>query len=467
MKEGNSRILIVDDDVSIQEMLSCALESFGKVDCVFNAAEARRKFCLQEYDIVLLDYKLPESDGLTLLGEFKALQPQTEIIVITHTRDIKLAVQSIKAGAFDYINKDFNLEDLKALILRVIEKLKSNRELLFLRSEIERLTDQEFILGISERMQTIKAVLDRCAATSATVLLEGESGTGKELIARYIHRRSPRVGKPFVAVNMGSIPDNLVESTLFGHEKGAFTGAHKTTVGKYELADGGTIFCDEIADLKLELQAKLLRVMQENEIEKVGGQKPIQIDVRIIAATNRNLKALVEAGKFREDLYYRLNVIPIFLPPLRERVEDIPLFMDLFLKRYNRKYGRNLKCSPQALNLISHYDWPGNIRELENLVARLVAIHHAEEILPEDIPLDFHIPEVFQVLGAGEETDPLRAATDAFERSFILRVMEKENWHQGQTAHRLGIHRKTLEYKLKRLKLNTIIEKRQRSTQSG
>lgn len=467
MKEGPYCILVVDDDISIRERLTHVLESFGKVDSANNAKHGREKFNVHQYDMVLLDYKLPDSDGLALLKEFKSLQPQTEIVIITHTREIQLAVQSIKAGAFDYINKDFDVEDLKALIIRVIEKLKSNREILYLRSEVKRLTEHEFILGHSEKMQAIKPILDRSASTSATMLLQGESGTGKELIARYLHRHSPRASKPFVAVNMGSIPDNLAESTLFGHEKGAFTGAHKTTIGKFELADGGTLFCDEITDLKLELQAKLLRVMQESEFERVGGNKPIHVNVRVIAATNRDLKAFVEEGRFREDLYYRLNVIPIHLPPLRERIEDIPLFVELFLKRYNRKYGRDLKFSPLALNLISHYDWPGNIRELENLIARLVVIHPSEEIQPEDIPLEYHFSDPALADKAGEELDRLKLAADAFERSFILRVLEKENWRQTRAAHRLGIHRKTLEYKLKRLNLNGIVDRRQKESRNG
>jgi DNA-binding NtrC family response regulator len=466
MRTGNHRILIVDDDVSVSEMLSYVLKAFGKVDVALDGMEARKKFQAEEYDIVLLDYLLPDTNGLVLLKEIKELQPRTEVVMITHVRDVKTAVQAIKEGAYDYINKDFDVEDLKALISRVIDKLSSNREISYLRSEVERLTEQDFILGNSKKMREIKLVLDRAAATDATVLLQGESGTGKELTARYLHRQSLRVDKPFVAVNMASVPDNLVESILFGHEKGSFTGALKTTYGKFELADGGTLFLDEIADLKLELQSKLLRVMQESEVERVGGSKTIHVDVRIIAATNRNLKSLVEEGKFREDLYYRLNVVPIKLPSLVERLEDMPAFLNLFLNRYNRKYGRNLRFSSQALAAICHYDWPGNIRELENLVARLVAIHPSDEILPEDIPVDYQFTDPSQLKSEeGEEADCLKVATDAFERGFILRVLEREKWHQENTAAKLGVHRKTLEYKLKKLNLNKIIDQRKRETQ--
>lgn len=462
MSEHNYRILIVDDDQSVREMMSIILSSFGTVDLAADGAEARKQFQTNEYDIILLDYLMPDTNGLVLLKEFKELQPRTEIIMITHVREVKVAVKAIKSGAFDYINKDFSPDEMKALIYRVIEKLKNNQEVYYLRSEVQRLTDQEFILGHSPKMQNIQQILQRAARTSATVLIQGESGTGKELAARFLHRHSQRANRPFVAVNMASIPDNLVESTLFGHEKGSFTGALKRGYGKFELADGGTLFCDEISELKLELQSKLLRVIQENEVERVGGDRPIHVDVRIIAATNRDLRSNVEEGKFREDLFYRLNVIPIQLPPLRQRLEDIPVFVQMFLERYNKKYGRSLKCSPEALTILSQYDWPGNIRELENLIARLVAIHPSETLLPEDIPIDYHFSDPDQLKDIQQGGDPLKSATDAFERGFILRVLEKEAWHQEKTADKLGVHRKTLEYKIKKLGLESVIEQRKK-----
>lgn len=468
MENDKKRILVVDDDTSIQEMMVAVLSPFGSVDAAISGKDARQKFQKNEYDIVLLDYLLPDTDGLVLLKEFKDLQPRTEIILITLVREIKVAVKAIQEGAFDYIHKDFEVEDLKALIFRVIEKLKRNQEIFYLRSEVERLTDQELILGNSIKMQGIHEVMERAASTSATVLIQGESGTGKELIARYLHRHSPRFSKPFVAVNMASIPDNLVESTLFGHEKGSFTGAIKRAYGKFELANGGTLFLDEISELKLELQSKLLRVMQESDVERVGGARPVHVDVRIIAATNRDLKNLISNGAFREDLYYRLNVIPIDLPPLRERMEDIHLFVNLFLQRYNMKYGRHLKISSEALSLLSQYDWPGNIRELENLIARLVAIHPGEELMPEDIPIDYQLSE-FSARGgeARGDRDQLKVALEAFERGFILRILEKEQWHQENAASRLGIHRKTLEYKIKKLNLMEIVDRRQREFRSS
>jgi len=462
MRSENYRILIVDDDDSMRDLLSSVLAAHGKIDTAATGQEARAKFQVEEYAAILLDYMLPDIDGITLLKEFKELQPQTEIVMITHVREVKLAVQAIKYGAFDYINKDFEVEDLKALLQRIFEKQRHVKEILYLRSEVERLTDHDFLLGVNPRMQSLMTVLDRAATTPATVLVQGESGTGKELIARYLHQKSPRANKPFVAINMASIPEHLVESTLFGHEKGAFTGALKTTYGKFELADQGTLFCDEIADLKFEVQAKLLRAIQEGEVERVGGQKPIHVDVRLLAATNRDLKTLVQEGKFREDLFYRLNVIPIQLLALRERLEDIPLFVDLFLKRYNRKFGRNLSFSNEAISVLCHYDWPGNIRELENLVERLVAIHPTDKIFPEDVPIDYQIADIAHLSSEDGDPDKLKAATDAFERGFILRVLEKENWHQENAALKLGVHRKTLEYKLKKLNLNEVVDQRQR-----
>ncbi len=466
-KNNQPRILVVDDDNTMRYLLSRTLTPLAKVDLAENGKEAREKFQNEEYSVILLDYMLPDTDGLALLKEFKEQQPQTEVVMLTNVREVKLAVQSIKLGAFDYLSKkEFQVEDLKALLQRVFEKQKNTREILYLRSEIERLTDHEFILGASPAMQGLKDVMDRAAQTSATVLISGESGTGKELVARYLHQMSPRAQKPFVAVNMASIPENLMESTLFGHEKGAFTGALKTTLGRFELADGGTLFCDEVGDLKLEVQSKLLRAIQENEIERVGGQKLFSIDVRLVAATKCNLKEMVEKGTFREDLFYRLNVIPIHLPPLRERLEDIPLFVDLFCKRYNRKFGRQKKFSNDAIFALAQYAWPGNIRELEHLIERMVAIHPAEEIHLEDIPLEYQFPGLAQISSQQGKKDQLDSATEAFERSFILRALEREKWHQENAAQRLGIHRKTLEYKIKKLNLGEIIDQHQRESKN-
>ncbi len=306
----------------------------------------------------------------------------------------------------------------------------------------------------------MEELIDKTAQVPATVFITGESGTGKELVARQIHKLSPIAHKPFVTVNIAAIPDELIETTLFGHERGAFTGAHHTHYGKFELANGGTIFLDEIGELKYDLQVKLLRAIQENTIERVGGTKSIHVEVRLISATHRNLEEMIKQGTFREDLYYRLNVVPIHLPPLRERKEDIPGFVKLFLKRYGKRFNRPIKqVSDAAMDILKAYHWPGNIRELENLIERLVAIHDKDALTERDIPIEYQVYELEALKERGEE-DLIKAASDAFERNFILNVLEKENWNQTKTAERLGIHRKTLEYKVKKLNLGTIIEAR-------
>jgi transcriptional regulator with PAS, ATPase and Fis domain len=306
-------------------------------------------------------------------------------------------------------------------------------------------------------MLGVKEIADRAAPVPTTVLIMGETGTGKELIARYIQKHSHLADKPFVTVNLASIPGELMESTLFGHEKGSFTGAHKLHYGKFELANGGTLFLDEIGELRHDLQAKLLRAIQENEIERIGGNKLIPVQVRLIAATNADLLEKIRRKEFREDLYYRLNVVPIHTPPLRERIEDLPKLADLFLERYNRKFNRQVKgFKPEVLEILSTYNWPGNIRELENFVERIVAITAKDYISLADVPLEYQLYKV-ETMEIQEGEELLQKTIDAFEKSFILRVLEEEDWNQTQASKRLGIHRKTLEYKIKRLNLGDLI----------
>jgi transcriptional regulator with PAS, ATPase and Fis domain len=298
---------------------------------------------------------------------------------------------------------------------------------------------------------------DRAAPIPTTVLVTGETGTGKELIARYIHRKSHLADKPFVTVNLAAIPSELMESILFGHEKGSFTGAHRLHYGKFELANGGTLFLDEIGELRYDLQSKLLRAIQENEIERIGGNRLIPVKVRLIAATNANLLEKIKNKQFREDLYYRLNVVPIHVPPLRERIEDLPRLAELFLDRYNKKFNRHVKAfKPEIFETLITYDWPGNIRELENFVERIVAITNKDYVGFTDIPLEYQLHKVEKTeVREGEEL--LQKTLDAFEKNFILRILEEEDWNQTQAAKRLGVHRKTLEYKVKRLNLGEMI----------
>jgi DNA-binding NtrC family response regulator len=459
LPEPKAAILVVDDDESMREILISLLKKDYDVHKAAGLAEARQILQNYEIQIVLLDVRLNQEDGLTLLPEIKELNDQIEVIVITVIRDVKTAVSAMKLGAFDYINKDFDYEELKALISRAVEKQRAAREILYLREEVRQQSPEEFYIGRSPAMLKIKEMADRAAPIPTTVLITGETGTGKELLARYIHRKSHLAAKPFVTVNLASIPSELTESILFGHEKGSFTGAHRLHYGKFELANGGTLFLDEIGELRYDLQSKLLRVLQENEIERVGGSKIIPVRVRLIVATNANLMEKIRAKTFREDLFYRLNVVPIQAPPLRERIEDLPQLIEIFLDRYNRKFNRKIKgFKADVIETLSTYNWPGNIRELENFVERIVAISTKDQIGLIDIPLEYQLYKVEKTEAQEGGEEVLQKTVDAFERSYILRTLEGENWNQSQAAKRLGVHRKTLEYKIRRLNVGHIIE---------
>jgi len=326
------------------------------------------------------------------------------------------------------------------------------KEVMYLRSEIARRFDN--IVGRNPKMLEIYDLISRIADNNATVLLTGESGTGKEVLARTIHQQGNRASKPFVAINCAAIPAELLESELFGHEKGAFTGAYQTKIGKFELANGGTIFLDEIGSLRLDLQAKILRALQEREIERVGGTRTIKIDVRVIAASNRDLKKAVEEGTLREDLYYRLNVVPIYLPPLRARRDDIPLLVEHFLNKYNREFNRKVKgFSAGAAAALYHYDWPGNVRELENVIERVVALAHGDTITLKELPLDISIRQNELLDEIQKEGLTLREARRHFETLYILGIMDKVQWNQTEAAKILGLHRNTLVWKIQQLDL--------------
>ncbi len=451
-------ILVVDDDESMRALLASILKTAFEVFTAENLTVARQALHKTNIQIVLLDIRLKNENGLTLLREIRENHHGIEVVVITAIKEIKTAVLAMKEGAFDYITKDFDYDELHALLQKVIEKQQQSREIQYLREEVRRLCDVEMIFGRSQAMMKVKESADLIASLPATILITGETGTGKEMMARYLHAKSNLSDKPFVTVNVSAIPSELLESTLFGHEKGSFTGAHKLHYGKFELSSGGTLFLDEIGDLRLDLQTKLLRVLQENEIERVGGNKTIPVQVRLIAATNANLKEKIAKKEFREDLYYRLNVVPIHLPPLRERIEDISIFVRFFLERYNRKFGRQVKeFSQEVEQLLMLYDWPGNIRELEHLVERIVALCNKEIIGISDIPLEYQLYRVNQKEMETHE-DRLQKSLDSFEKSLLLRILEETSWNQTLTSKRLGIHRKTLEYKIKRLGLGQLID---------
>ena len=362
----------------------------------------------------------------------------------------------MRHGAYHYISKDFDTESIRTLFANAAERQDLNRDVTRLKEEVAEQNDREFVVGPSRSTRAVVELVQKVAKISATVLVLGESGTGKELLARLIHRESGRPNAPFVAVNLAAIPKDLVESALFGHEKGAFTGAIRQQLGKFELAAGGTLFLDEIGDLKYELQAKLLRAIQEEEIERVGGTHPIKTDLRLIAATNVDLEKAVKDGRFREDLYYRLNVIPIRMPALRDRLEDLPELARFFLRRYNVKFRKNVQgIAESTLDILSSYWWPGNIRELENLIERLVAVSDKDWITDEDLPYELHVAKLDTQDQASTE-NLLERALSTFERNFIVRALEKSSWNVTATSRALGIPLSTLKFKMDKLEIRQL-----------
>ena len=443
-------ILVVDDDPGVRDAFRLILEDHYEVLDAPDGPQALEVLRAAQVDLVLLDIRLPEMDGIEVLERIKAIDEGLEVILVTAVKTVRTAVAAMKLGAFDYLTKPFEEDELLALCNRALEKRSLEREVTFLRGELARTRDFEEIVGTHAAMQKLFRLTEQVARTTATVLITGESGTGKELIARAIHRQGPRRDRPFVAVNPAAVAESLIESELFGHEKGAFTGAYQRKLGKFELAQGGTLFLDEIGTLKAELQAKLLRVLQEREIERVGGTRPIKIDVRVIAATNVDVKQAVARGAFREDLYYRLNVVPIEVPPLRERIEDLPLLVEHFVRQYGQQFGKRVQgLSREALRALSLYRWPGNVRELQNVVERCVALADGPQIELNDLPLDVLIPD-HRIRVRKADRLPLKDATEAFEHQIVLRVLERVKGNTSEAARILGVHRNSLNRLLER-----------------
>jgi DNA-binding NtrC family response regulator len=441
------RILVVDDEPAQRELVAGFLRKHGfEVALVGNGDEALARFRREPFDLVLTDQRMPGRSGLELLAALRGVTPEVAVIVMTAYGTIETAVAAIKAGAADYLTKPLNLDDVLHRIGAVRERrrlLAENRELRLALSERHRV---EGIIGESGRMQEVLSLVHRVAGSDATVLLQGESGTGKELIAQAIHYASPRAAGPLVKVNCAALPESLLESELFGHERGAFTGAVAARQGRFELAHRGSLFLDEIGDLPLHLQVKLLRVLQEREFERVGASRPTSVDVRLIAATHRDLAGLVRAGRFRDDLYYRINVVTIVLPPLRERREDIPLLIDHFVRRFaaaNRKPVAGL--TREARELLLRYDYPGNVRELENLVERAVVLTRDEVIGAADLPLTLQ-----EAPQESAETTGLNAAVEALERRMIREALARADGVQTRAAEALGISERVLRYKLRK-----------------
>jgi len=443
-------ILVVDDDPGVRESFRLILEDHYDVVDVPDGPSALEVVRASPMDLVLLDIRLPGMDGIEVLERIKAIDERVEVILVTAVKTVRTAVAAMKLGAFDYLTKPFEEDELLSLASRALERRTLEREVALLRSELARTHDLDEIVGEHPVMERLHGLIAQVARTSTTVLITGESGTGKELVARAIHRHGNRREGPFVAVNPAAIVESLIESELFGHERGAFTGAHQRKLGKFELAQGGTLFLDEIGTLRADLQAKLLRVLQEREIERVGGTRSIKIDVRVIAATNTNLKDAVSCGTFREDLYYRLNVVPIVVPPLRERAQDVPLLAEHFLRRDTRDFNKRIEgLSPEAVAALQAYRWPGNVRELENVIERCVVLADGPVIQLNDLPLDVLLPQQATRVRAAEAL-PLNEATDQFERQIVLRVLERVGWNLTEAGRILAIHRNSLRVKLAR-----------------
>ena len=443
--EKRATILVVDDEHGVRQSFYMVLKDEFNVLLAESGTEAIDVFSKNSVDLILLDILLPDIDGIELLERLKELDPNTEIIMVTAVKEIQIAVKAIKLGAYEYIAKPFVVDDVITLIHRALEKHSLVKEVTYLRNALERYQPFEKMVGKDKKMRKIFELIATIAQSDGTVLIQGESGTGKELVARAIHRRSSRKDHPFVVVSCAAIPSTLMESEIFGHTKGAFTGAVNTTMGKLEIADKGTVFLDDIDSLDINMQGKLLRVIQEKEFERLGSTKVIAIDVKFIAASNKDLEELISKGEFREDLFYRLNVFPVKLPPLRERRDDIPLLLDHFLKMHSRD--RNLQAksfSQDATKILMKYDWPGNIRELENLVERLSTLCKEPIIHLKDIPM-------FTMTKTEIKDMPLKEAIKIFEKQYVGAVLESVNWSRAKASEILGIHRNTLLAKINEL----------------
>jgi DNA-binding NtrC family response regulator len=435
-------VLIVDDDEVTCNLLEEVLSKEGYlVDKASDGREAIEKGENKLYEVVLTDIRMMDVDGMEVLRAYRQKSPETIIIMMTAFGSIETAIQAIKEGAYDYVSKPFKLDEIKLTIRRALEQKSLLRENLFYRQELITKYKLENIVGRSPQMLQVYKTVARVAESRSTVLIVGESGTGKELVARAIHFNSPRSAKPFVAVDCGSLAETLLESELFGHVRGAFTGAVANKRGLFEEADNGTCFLDEVGDISLAMQAKLLRVIQEHEIKRVGGTEPTKIDVRVVAATNKNLEELVAEKKFREDLFYRLNVVFINIPPLRERRDDISLLADHFLRKYAAENEKPVsRISPEALDLLIRYHWPGNVRELENIIERAIILSRHSIILPEDLPWRLRI-EPLEISGASL---PSHISLSELERIHIMKILEETGGNKKKAADILGIDRRTL-----------------------
>ncbi len=433
-------ILVVDDEQSQRELLAGFLKTKQyTVTTAASGAEAVQLNRTTGFDLVIMDLKMPELDGIETMAHMKEIDPETSFIILTGYGTVESAVRAIKLGAYDYLNKPINLDELELLVERIRDEQLTHQELVTLQEEIHEKFKSEFFIAESSAMKQVLGLIPRIAKSDSAVLILGESGTGKELIARLVHEASIRKNTRFVPISCAALPETLIESELFGYERGAFTGAEKRKIGKFELANQGTLFLDEIGDLPMTVQVKLLRVLQDFTFERLGSNAPVKVDVRLISATNQDLKKKIQAGSFREDLFYRLNVLTIEIPPLKERKEDIKPLTDFFLKRFTERSHKQLKgISKEALNKLLRYEWPGNIRELENVIERAMVLCRGDLIESGDLPLKIETEKSY----TGETMADI-------EKQHIRSVLLKTNWNLSLTAEKLGIHRNTLRLKIK------------------
>ena len=444
-----SKILIVDDEPAHRQMIRAVLDAEGyAIDEAADGKEAVNCVRKRFYDLILMDIRMSKMSGTEALKEIKLINPGIAVIIMTAYASVSTAVEALKSGAYDYLTKPLDIDELKILVAKALHHQKLEEENINLKQILSSSFNFSSIIGRSSAMVKLLETVALVSPSEATVLITGESGTGKELIANAVHQNSPRKDQPFIKVNCAALPETLLESELFGHEKGAFTGALNRRQGRFQLAHLSSIFLDEISEMSQATQAKILRVLQEREFEPVGGTQTIRVDVRIIAATNKNLEEEIRSGRFREDLYYRLKVVTVESPPLRARREDIPLLAEFFLKRYAEKNRRLIKgFSPRAMDILIRHDWPGNVRELENLIERGVILVRGEIITPKELPEDL-IPKDLMASTSSTDVIPGRTLKEV-EKEMILRTLDDAGWNRTHAAEILGISRRTLQLKLK------------------
>lgn len=452
MDRNAGNILVVDDEVTVHDSIDLILGDTYTLYSAYDCKAALLELKQHSIDLVFLDIELPDKDGFSLLAEIKAIDESIDVVMLTADTEAKSAVRALKNGAYDYITKPFEVDEIEFVTQHIFDGRKKNAEITFLKDEVQTYLPRHEMIGESESIKKVLSLITKIAPYPTTVLITGESGTGKELVARALHMHSYREKKPFVALNCSVIPEHLLESELFGHEKGAYTGANEKRIGKFEMANDGTLFLDEISTMPMALQAKLLRVIQEREFERLGGNRTIKMNARIVAATNVNIEKAIEEKLFREDLYHRINVISIHVPPLRERRSDIALLIDYYLKEFNKQFNKSVtSISPEALRVMMQYEWPGNIRELKNVLERFVLLAETENVGVDHLPIDMLDEQIKKndTVAQSEYSKTLYLERHRAERNTIINALKNNKCSKKMAAEQLGIHRNTLLSKIK------------------